>query len=233
LKKGGDKLNTIMIVDDDLYIRELVSTVLKNEGFITFEASDGRDALRKMTDVNPDLCIIDIMMPHMDGFDLCGKLRQYYEDMPILMLTAMDDISQKVKGYELGTDDYLTKPFEPAELTIRVKALLRRYKIPASETIHVGNLTIDKSSHTIYIDSERIDDIPLKEFEILYKLARSQGKIIARGDFIEDIWGYDFEGNERTLDVHINRLRDKFSPERHGFKITAIRGIGYRLEVTK
>lgn len=226
-------MNTIMIVDDDLYIRELVSTVLKNEGFITFEASDGRDALRKMTDVNPDLCIIDIMMPHMDGFDLCGKLRQYYEDMPILMLTAMDDISQKVKGYELGTDDYLTKPFEPAELTIRVKALLRRYKIPASETIHVGNLTIDKSSHTIYIDSERIDDIPLKEFEILYKLARSQGKIIARGDFIEDIWGYDFEGNERTLDVHINRLRDKFSPERHGFKITAIRGIGYRLEVTK
>ena len=226
-------MNTIMIVDDDLYIRELVSTVLKNEGFITFEASDGRNALRKMTDVNPDLCIIDIMMPHMDGFDLCGKLRQYYEDMPILMLTAMDDISQKVKGYELGTDDYLTKPFEPAELTIRVKALLRRYKIPASETIHVGNLTIDKSSHTIHIDSERIDDIPLKEFEILYKLARSQGKIIARGDFIEDIWGYDFEGNERTLDVHINRLRDKFSPERHGFKITAIRGIGYRLEVTK
>jgi two-component system, OmpR family, response regulator len=109
-------MNTIMIVDDDPYICELVSTVLKNEGFITFEASDGRDALRKMTDTSPDLCVIDLLMPNMDGFELCRKLRQYYEDMPILMLTAMDDISQKVKGYELGTDDYLTMPFEPADL---------------------------------------------------------------------------------------------------------------------
>jgi DNA-binding response OmpR family regulator len=220
-----------MIIDDDSYIRELVSTVLKNEGFIVFEASDGRDALRKMTDVNPDLCIIDLMMPNMDGFDLCRRLRQYYDDKPILMLTAMDDISKKVKGYEMGTDDYLTKPFEPAELIIRVKALLRRCKVPSSEVLSVGKLTVDNSSHTIYMDNERIDDIPLKEFEVLYKLARSHGKIIPRSNFIEDIWGYDFEGNERTLDVHINRLRERFPKEQYGFKITAIRGIGYRLEV--
>ena len=148
------------------------------------------------------------------------------------MLTAMDDISKKVKGYELGTDDYLTKPFETAELIIRVKALLRRYKIPSSEVLSVGKLTVDNNSHTIYIDSERAEDIPLKEFEVLYKLARSQGKIIPRDDFIEAIWGCDFEGNERTLDVHINRLRERFPTEQYGFKITAIRGIGYRLEAT-
>jgi DNA-binding response OmpR family regulator len=185
-----------------------------------------------MTDTSPDLCVIDLLMPDMDGFELCRKLRKYYEDMPILMLTAMDDISKKVKGYELGTDDYLTKPFEPAELIIRVKALLRRYKVHSSEVSSVGKLTVDNSSHTIYMGSKRIEDIPLKEFAVLYKLARSQGKIISRDNFIQDIWGYDFEGNERTLDVHINRLRERFPSEQYGFKITAIRGIGYRLEVT-
>ncbi|MDR1132796.1 MAG: response regulator transcription factor [Synergistaceae bacterium] len=226
-------MNTVMIVDDDPCIRELVSAVLKNEGFIIFEASDGRDALLQMTDAIPDLCVIDLMMPGMDGFDLCRKLRRYYEDIPILMLTALDDISQKTRGYELGTDDYLTKPFKSAELVMRIKALLRRCKIAHSETLRIGKLTIDSSSHTIYADGERAEDIAPKEFEVLYKLARSQGKIISRNEFIKDIWGYDFEGNERTLDVHINRLRERFPAERYGFKITAIRGIGYRPEALK
>jgi DNA-binding response OmpR family regulator len=223
-------MNKIMLVDDDQNIRELVCTVLRNDGFVTFEASDGREALTKMTEVNTDLCIIDIMMPKMDGFELCRHLRKYYEDMPILMLTALDDMTQKVKGYELGTDDYLTKPFQTVELIIRIKALLRRYKIPASEIIQIGNLTIDKCSHTIFADNTRIDDIPMKEFELLYKLARSRGKILSRDDLIVDIWGYDFEGNEHTLNVHVNRLRDRFPPEQHHFKITAVRGLGYRLE---
>jgi len=218
-------------VDDDQNIRELVCIVLKNEGFIVFEASNGRDALKKMTEVNPELCIIDIMMPNMDGFELCRQIRQYYEDMPILMLTAMDDINQKVKGYELGTYDYLTKPFEVVELIIRVKALLRRYKIPSSKIIQIGNLTIDKGNHTINVNNRCIDDIPMKEFELLYKLARARGKILSRGDLIEDIWGYNFKGNERTLDVHVNRLRDRFPPGRCHFKITAVRDLGYRLEV--
>jgi DNA-binding response OmpR family regulator len=185
-----------------------------------------------MTDINPDICVIDLLMPNLDGFELCRKLRQYYEDIPILMLTALDDITQKVKGYELGTDDYLTKPFVPAELVIRVKALFRRYKVSASEILNVGKLMIDYSRHTIYIGSECVENIPLKEFEVLYKLASSQGKIISRDNFIEDIWGCDFEGNERTLDIHINRLRNRFPTEQFGFKITAIRGIGYRLVAT-
>ena len=115
---------------------------------------------------------------------------------------------------------------------MRIKALLRRYKIPHSETLHIGKLAIDNGSHSIYIDGERAEDIAPKEFEVLYKLARSQGKIVSRNEFIKDIWGYDFEGNERTLDVHINRLRERFPAEPFGFKITAIRGIGYRLETT-
>lgn len=226
-------MNKILIVDDDAFIRELVTTIFKNEGFFTFEAINGRDALQKVTEVNPELCIIDIMMPHMDGFELCRLLRQYYKDIPILMLTAKNDISQKIKGYELGTDDYLTKPFEPAELVIRAKALLRRYKVSSTESVQLCALTIDKTSHSIYQDNTRTEDIPLKEFDLLYMLARSQGKTLSRGDLIEEIWGYDFEGNERTLDVHINRLRARFPQEQYHFKITAIRGIGYRLEATK
>lgn len=196
-------MNTILIVDDDICIRELVCTVLQKEGFITYEAFGGRDALRNMTEASPDLCVIDLMMPGMDGFDLCRKLRQYYGDIPILMLTALDDISQKIKGYELGTDDYHTKPFKSTELVMRIKALLRRYKKPYSETLHIEKLVIDNSSHTIYVDGERTDDIPPKEYEVLYKLACSQGKIVSRNEFIKDIWGYDFEGNERTLFIII------------------------------
>lgn len=226
-------MNKILIVDDDLYIRGLVSTILKNEGFVTFEASDGREALQKLSDINPDICVIDIMMPNMDGFELCRRLRKYYEDMPILMLTAKDDISQKIKGYEMGTDDYLTKPFEAAELIIRIRALLRRYKAVSSEIVKAGNLTIDHTSHSIYIENERMDDIPMKEFELLFELAKAQGKTLARGQLIENIWGYDFDGNERTLDVHVNRLRERFPTELSNFKITAIRGIGYRLEVLR
>ncbi len=224
-------MNRILIVDDDGYIRELVCTILKNEGFITFEAHDGRDALQKMTDVNPDLCIIDIMMPNMDGFELCCQLRRYYEDIPILMLTAKDDISQKVKGFETGTDDYLTKPFEPAELVVRVKALLKRYKINASQIVQIGTLTIDRSSYSVMSDGVKMD-IPMKEFELLFKLGSYTGRTLSRNQLIEGVWGIDFDGNERTLDVHINRLRDRFPSEAFHFKITTIRGLGYRLEAT-
>jgi two-component system, OmpR family, response regulator len=222
-------MNSILIVDDDAYIRELVCVLLKKEGFSTFEATDGRDALIKLMDIKPDLCIIDVMMPNMDGFELCRNIRQYYGEMPILMLTAKAEVSQKVKGFELGTDDYLTKPFEAQELIVRVKALLRRYKISTSNTIQVGKLTIDRNCYTVIINEETMD-IPMKEFELLFKLASSLGKTFSRNQLIEDLWGYNFEGNERTLDVHIGRLREKF-PEDYNIKITTIRGLGYRLEV--
>jgi DNA-binding response OmpR family regulator len=219
-------MSKIMIVDDDPNIRELVCTLIKNGGFDVCEAKDGRDALAKMMDENPDLCIIDLMMPNMDGYNLCRKLRTYYENMPILMLTAKAELPAKVKGFEAGADDYLTKPFEGDELLMRIRALMRRYKIEASQVIRIGNVIIDKNGYTV-----NGEIIPMKEFELLFKLAGFPGRIFPRDQLIEDIWGYDFDGNERTLDVHIGRLRDRFPTEASGFKIITLRGLGYKLEV--
>jgi two-component system OmpR family response regulator len=199
-------------------------------GFTACEATDGRDALQKMLSDSPDLVIIDIMMPGMDGFELCRHLRHYYENLPVIMLTAKGELASKVKGFGLGADDYLIKPFEGDELIARVQALLRRYKIEASQVIQTGNVLIDKNSYSITLNGV-CEDIPLKEFELLFKLAGFPGKTFSRNQLIEDIWGVDFEGNERTLDVHINRLRDRFPEETAGFKITTVRGLGYRLEV--
>lgn len=223
-------MSKIMIVDDDSNIRELVTALLQSNGFDVCEAADGREALQKISVDNPDLAIIDIMMPNMDGFELCRHLRSYYENMPVLMLTAKGELASKVKGFGLGADDYLTKPFEGDELVVRVQALLRRYKIEASQVIHIGNVVIDKNSYSITMNGLN-EDIPMKEFELLFKLASFPGKTFSRNRLIEDIWGVDFEGNERTLDVHVNRLRDRFPEEQTGFKITTIRGLGYRLEV--
>jgi DNA-binding response OmpR family regulator len=220
----------IMVVDDDEYICELITTLLKNDGFQVCQASNGRDALSKADAESPNLYIVDVMMPQMDGFELCRHLRKYYKDVPVLMLTAKAALADKVTGFELGADDYLTKPFEPQELILRVKALLRRSNASNSESIAVGLLTVDKSSSCVRFGSEQAD-IPMKEFELLWKLASSLGKTLSRDTLIEDIWGYDFEGNERTLDVHINRLRERFPSEQYFFKITTVRGLGYRLEV--
>ena len=225
-------LNKILVIDDDGYIRELISTVLKNSGFTVYEAVNGRDALQKLGEKKIDLCVLDIMMPQMDGYEFCKQVRRYYEDMPILMLTAKSELSQKVKGFELGADDYLTKPFEIDELIVRIKALLRRYKVDTSQAINIGSLVIDKSSYTVSSNNEKYD-IPMKEFELLFMLASYPGKTLSRDRLIEEVWGLDFEGNERTLDVHINRLRERFSSEVYNFKITTIRGLGYRLEEVK
>ena len=224
-------MSKIMIVDDDPNIRELVCTLLRNGSFDTCEAKDGRDALEKMMEENPDLAIVDLMMPNMDGYELCKKLRQYYENLPVLMLTAKYEMPSKIKGFESGADDYLTKPFEADELLLRVRALLRRYKIEASQTIQIGNVIIDKNSYSVTVDGVK-EDIPMKEFELLFKLAGFPGRTFSRDQLIEDVWGYDFDGNERTLDVHIGRLRERFPVEKSSFKITTLRGLGYRLEVT-
>ncbi len=223
-------MSKIMIVDDDPNIRELVCALLRNGGFETCESKDGRDALQNITMEGPDLAIVDLMMPNMDGYELCRKLRQYYENLPVLMLTAKSELSSKVKGFEAGADDYLTKPFEGDELLLRVRALLRRYKIETSQVIQIGNLTIDKNSYSVTLDGRK-EDIPMKEFELLFRLAGFPGRTFSRDQLIEDIWGYDFDGNERTLDVHISRLRERFPLEQSGFKITTVRGLGYRLEV--
>ncbi len=222
-------MNKILIVDDDKNIRELIRVFLQNEGFEIYEANDGVDALKKLETLKVDLVILDIMMPNMDGWQLCRELREYYE-FPLLMLTAKGETSQKIKGFQLGTDDYLVKPFEPMELVMRVKALLKRYQISIAQTVEVGNLMMNHKTYEIKVGKEFFT-LPLKEFELLYKLASSSGRTFTREQLIEDLWGYDFEGNERTLDVHISRLRERFPEDKYGFRIRTIRGLGYRLEV--
>ncbi len=221
----------ILVVDDDPHIRELVSVFLEREGFQTYEAIDGMDALRKIEEVKMDMVILDIMMPNMDGWELCYELRKYY-DIPLLMLTAKGETSQKVKGFQLGTDDYLVKPFDPLELVVRVKALLKRYQINVSQSIQVGNVLLNRKTFEVTIGEQTIT-LPLKEFELLFTIGSKVGRTCSREQLIEAVWGYDFEGNERTLDVHINRLREKFQEEQTGFTIKTIRGLGYRLEVRK
>ncbi|MDR2771298.1 MAG: response regulator transcription factor [Clostridiales Family XIII bacterium] len=218
----------ILIADDDPHIRELVRTLLKNGGFEAVEAADGREALRK-TDASVALAIVDIMMPNMDGYELTRNLRKYYENLPVLLLTAKAELPAKVKGFELGADDYLTKPFAGDELILRVRALLRRYKIEASQSVTVGRLVVDRGSRTVSLGGVS-EDIPMKEFELLFKLAGFPGRTFSRDQLIEDVWGYDFDGNERTLDVHISRLRERFPAESCGFRIITVRGLGYRLE---
>jgi len=223
-------MTTILVVDDDPHIRKLVRVLLQNEGLAVLEAEDGREALRTL-DANPvELVVLDIMMPHMDGWELCRELREHYDHLPLLMLTAKGETAQKVKGFELGTDDYLVKPFDPAELAVRVKALLKRYRIAAAQEVTAGKVTMNRKTFEVRAGGQQLT-LPLKEFELLYKLASYPGKTFSRDQLIEQIWGYDYEGNERTVDVHVNRLRERFAEEESGFRISTIRGLGYRLEV--
>jgi DNA-binding response OmpR family regulator len=222
----------ILIVDDDLHIRELIHVILSKEGLSTLVAADGKAALSLLETEKIDLIILDIMMPKMDGWVFCREVRSYYSDtLPILMLTAKGETAQKVKGFDLGADDYMVKPFAAAELIARVKALLKRYQITVSNRIKIGHVVIDRASYKVSIGNQDIT-LPLKEFELLFKLAIHQQKTFSREQLIEDIWGFDYEGDERTVDVHIKRLRQRFSQDDCPFKITTIRGLGYRLEVS-
>ncbi len=219
----------ILIVDDDSHIRELVGLLLRNEGFQTYGAVDGVEALQILQSTQVDMVILDIMMPNMDGWELCQELRTVY-DFPVLMLTAKRETSQKLKGFDMGTDDYLVKPFEPLELVARVKALLKRYQISTSQTVQIGRLHLNQKTYEVIHPEEQFI-LPLKEFELLFLLASYPGKTFTREQLIEKIWGYDYEGDERTVDVHIKRLRGRFSDKQNDFQIRTVRGLGYRLEI--
>ncbi|PIJ95644.1 response regulator transcription factor [Lysinibacillus sphaericus] len=223
-------MTKLLMVDDDAHIRELVRVFLQNEGLEVIEATDGVDALSKLASEKVDMVIMDIMMPKMDGWALCEEIRSYHTDLPILMLTAKGETAQKVKGFHLGTDDYLVKPFEPAELIVRVKSILKRYRIALSQVVEAGNVKLNRHTHEVDLNGEIIV-LRLKEFELLFTLASYVGKTFSREQLIEEIWGYDYEGDERTIDVHIKRIRERFPQELSGFVIRTIRGLGYRLEL--
>lgn len=222
---------TILVADDDANIRELVCLFLRNDGFETVEAADGKEALALYGRRNVDLVVLDIMMPIMDGWTLCKELRRANPDLPLLMLTARGETWEKVKGFELGTDDYLTKPFDPLELTVRVRALLKRYRIGSTKIIQLGNVVLDRQTYKVTTETESLA-LPLKEFELLYKLAGTPGQVYTREQLIDQIWGIDYTGDDRTVDVHIKRLRERFAPS-DDFRIETVRGLGYRLEAGK
>jgi DNA-binding response OmpR family regulator len=222
-------MGAILIIDDDPYIRELIRVVLTNEGYQIAAASDGREALDKLAVAQVDLCIVDVMMPNMDGIEFCQTARKYYEDLPLLMLTAKGQLGNKVEGFAAGADDYLVKPFEAPELLARVKALLRRFHKVVENTARAGLLTLDRSKYLVEGVGEP-SDLPRKEFELLFLLASNAGRTLTRQQLFDEVWGFDFDGNEHTLDVHINRLRERYTVDEHMFEIVTVRGLGYRLE---
>ncbi|MRN54678.1 response regulator transcription factor [Paenibacillus monticola] len=221
----------ILIADDDALIRELITLFLRKEGFEILEASDGAEALAIVENSQVDLVILDIMMPQLDGWELCREIRSVDSNIPLLMVTAKGESGHKVKGFELGTDDYLTKPFDPLELVMRVKALLKRYMIVSSQTIQLGGIVLNRRGFQVIRGDETLN-LPLKEFELLFKLASQPGQIYTREQLISHIWGKSYEGDDRTVDVHIKRLRERFAGDSQHFQIETARSLGYRLVIT-
>ncbi|TVT27094.1 response regulator transcription factor [Salinicoccus cyprini] len=223
----------VLVVDDDKNTLKFVRLHLEEEGYDVIEATDGRDALKKLKTLPCDIAVVDVMMPFMDGISLTKEIRNTY-DIPIIILTAKDQIDDKAVGFEAGTDDYLTKPFETKELVFRIKALLRRYVDSESDNdpIRLGNILILHENYSIKIDTKTIK-LPLKEFELLYLLAKNSQRVFSREQIIENVWDLDFEGDNRTVDVHIKRLRQRFSHLSVPFSIRTVRGVGYTLEMNQ
>lgn len=225
-------MKKILIVDDDINILHLVNIHLSEGGYRVFQAKDGTEALEVLSREACDLAVVDVMMPFIDGYTLTREIRKKY-DIPVILLTAKNQIEDKEEGFRSGTDDYLVKPFEPKELTFRIEALLRRYNKQLDESIiHLGRTTINKKNYEVQI-GDRTIILPLKEFELLYFLSSNPMQVFTRDHLIEQIWGIDYEGDERTVDVHIKRLRERFSKMTDDFQIKTIRGVGYLLEVPR
>lgn len=218
----------VLVVDDDANIRELISIFLSGEGYTVIEAENGQEALTLLEENNIQIVVVDVMMPEVDGYELTKEVKKYY-DIPILMVTAKGESQDKLKGFDLGVDDYVVKPFDPLEIVARVKALLRRFQLLSDKNIFVGNLTINQVKFEISANDQSIT-LPLKEFELLLKLASQAGRIFTRNDLIEQIWGLDYEGDERTVDVHIKRIRERLRELKATVEIVTIRGLGYKLE---
>jgi two-component system, OmpR family, response regulator len=225
-------MTSILIADDDQHILQLVSIHLSQAGYHVLKAKDGTEALKVLRAEACDLAVVDIMMPFMDGYTLTKEIRRNY-DIPIILLTAKNQIEDKEEGFKAGTDDYLVKPFEPKELLFRVEALLRRYdKQPDESIVKLGKTIINKKNYEVQI-AEKTILLPLKEFELFYFLASHPMQVFSRDHLIEQVWGMDYEGDERTVDVHIKRLRERFSNMTEDFSIKTVRGVGYLLEAKK
>ena len=224
--------NKVLIVDDDTHIVELIRLNLKNEGFETCTAYDGEKALELFRSEAPSIVILDVMMPKMDGLQVCREIRRI-SNIPIIMLTAKGETFDKVLGLELGADDYITKPFDIKELVARVKAVLRRSEAKDNEAekeVVFPKLTINLSNYELKLDGEYIN-LPAKELELLYFLASHPNRVFTREQLLEEVWGFDYPGDTRTVDVHIKRLREKLKNVEANWKIDTVWSAGYRFEV--
>ena len=218
----------IMVVDDEMHIRELVRFYLDKAGFDTIEAANAEEALDIVENQYIDLAVVDIMMPGMDGFELVEQMRQYRE-FPVIMLTAKSQSKDKLRGFSLGIDDYVTKPFDPDELMARVKTILKRYSINSSNVVKIGDVIFDGDKYEVRYQ-DQIIYLPLKQFELAFELAKNPNQIFTREQLIEKIWGMGYDGFDRTVDVHIKRIRENLG-HLPGFKVVTVRGLGYKIEV--
>lgn len=223
----------ILVVDDDKNICEIIRLYLEKEGFLVSIANDGEEALKMFRETTPSVVVLDVMMPKMDGFQVCREIRRV-SSSPVIMLTAKGETFDKVLGLELGADDYMVKPFENKELVARIKAVLRRYepKDNADKEIIYPNLCVNLTNYELKINGEVID-IPPKELELLYYLATNPNKVFTREQLLETVWGFDYFGDSRTVDVHVKRLREKLelAGDAVNWQLKTVWGVGYKFEV--
>jgi DNA-binding response OmpR family regulator len=224
----------ILLVDDEPSILELSRMYLEREGFRVQSVQDGQAALETVIHAQPALVVLDVMLPKLDGFEVCRRLRASNDPAAILMLTARDDDIDKILGLELGADDYLTKPFNPRELVARVKAILRRGERKTDDAhaapIHLGDLTIDPARREVRLGPSHLLDLRTQEFDLLLTLAEHRGLVLSREQILQKAWGFDFYGQTRTVDVHVAHLRRKL--EKSHVKIETVTGVGYKLIIS-
>ena len=222
---------SILIVEDDKNIADLLRLYLEKEGMTCYVAGDGLEGLERFQAVQPDLVILDIMLPSMDGWTVCRKIRETSK-VPIIMLTAKGEVFDKVLGLELGADDYVVKPFETKEVIARINAVLRRYgeEEQPEKRLSFDKLVVNLDSYELLVDDKRVDTPP-KELELLFHLASSPNRVFTRNQLLDEVWGFDYFGDSRTVDVHIKRLREKLEGVSDQWSLKTVWGVGYKFEV--
>ena len=225
----------ILIVDDDVNICELLRLYLEKDGFETKVANDGEQAVKYAAQYNPDLILLDIMLPILDGWQVCREIRKQSET-PIIMLTAKGETFDKILGLELGADDYVTKPFETKEVIARIKAVLRRSNEKNKQNqiseVRYDKLKINLTNYELVVDGVRIDTPP-KELELIYHLASNPNRVYTRDQLLDEVWGFDYYGDSRTVDVHVKRRREKLENVSNEWSLKTVWGVGYKFEITK
>ena len=224
-------MERLLVVDDEVKIRDVIKEYAEFNGYEVAEAGDGMEAVRMCKEEDFDLIILDIMMPKLDGFSTCKEIKKFKPDIPVIMLSARGEEYDKLFGFELGIDDYIVKPFSPKELMARVNAVLARKRSAESkpaEIVNIKGLEINIPARTVSIDGDKIELTP-KEYELLFYFINNKGIALSRSKLLSDIWGYDFFGDDRTIDTHVKNLRNSLGPYRDF--IETIRGVGYKFEV--